>query len=355
MSTATCPALSTMPVSALRSHPMNIKVYGDLETDRDFLTSIQHWGIIDPIVYQPLSFDGGTTFENVIVSGHRRFLAARTFKFDNVPVRLAMPERRFDNELDLLEIERLILEANKQRVKSRVQIGREFIELRRIETRSAELRKKAGTSGKDFPKVGRARDIAADALGISGRTAEKLSKIIEKADTGDETAKQVLTDLDEKKVSISAGYLKALNIRSDDEDPNSNRSLRRQAFLKDHPEHVGKKNSVIDGMLALDEQNRPVNQTPWEKECKRLRKLSMTYASVRGDSFNKATGQYDTFYIHTKDFICRDERIAVEFATAIEEVWRRFENEALYLKSVKQKFVASGGQGVFVPNTVEQG
>ncbi len=317
-----------MPVSALRSHPMNIRVYGDLETDSEFLTSIQRWGIIDPIVYQPLSFDGGATFENVIVSGHRRFLAARTFKLHDVPVKLLMPDRKFVTELDLLDIERLVLEANKQRVKYQTQIGREFIELRRIEARSAELRQKLGTSGKDFPKVGRARDIAANALGIGGRTAEKLSKIIEKADTGDETAKQVLSDLDGKKITISAGYLKALNIRSDDEDPDSNRSLRRQAFLKDHPEHAGKKNSVIDRMLMLDEQDRrmPVNKTPEEKERERVRRLRTRNVAIQGHSFNRATATFDTFSICTHALACRDEHVTVQIAKAIEDVVQRFGN-----------------------------
>lgn len=283
MSAATLRHVIAMPISKLVSHPLNIRVYGTLETDKNFLDSIQRWGVIDPIVYQPVSFDNGQTFVNIIVSGHRRFLAARTFKFFDVPVRVALPDHEpIVSEDDLLAIERLVIEANRQRVKTHEQIGREFIELQRIEKRAAALRQQAGkatpetlTLGNAVPQVqkGRARDIAAASLGVSGKTAEKISKIIEKADAGDTQAKTVLDDLAAKRVSVTAGYLKAMNIQNDKENPTSNRAQRRQEFLKSHPDWVGHKNSELDKEIQrLDAQNkRP--KTPCELANERLKSL----------------------------------------------------------------------------------
>ena len=170
--------MNTMRTAELVSHPLNRRVYGSLETDSDFLESIERFGIREPIVYHPLSYDGGKTFHNVIVSGHRRFLAARTLKIDSVPVTLAFPDHAPICEQEhLVAVERLVIEMNRQRVKTYEQVAREFDELLRIETALASDRQKSGVKnlGKNFP-AGRARDIAARALGMSARRRRKFPK-----------------------------------------------------------------------------------------------------------------------------------------------------------------------------------
>ena len=309
---ATTIEVTSLPTSELRSHPLNIKIYGELETDTQFLDSIQRWGIIDPIVYQPIRLNGQKV-ENIIVSGHRRFLAARAFNLPTVPVRMAIPSSPvIENEADLLAMERLVIEANRQRVKNHVQIGREFIELKRIEERAAALRKTTGTAiGKDFPK-GRARDIAAATLGISGRTAEKISKIIEKADAGNKVATKVLADISAKATTVSAGYLKALGVKSDKEDSTSNRSQRRQEFIKLHPEHADEKNSTIDKLLHAMEVAKSGSgvhhaQTPKEKLDARIIAIAPKetrytgqhlQVQVNGDGYSPTTNTYSLIKVY---------------------------------------------------------
>lgn len=225
-----------MRVTDLHPHPMNVRVYGLLETNAEFLESIERWGVMEPIVYQPLSFDAGQTFQNTIISGHRRFLAATTFKMEDVPVKLAFPDHApICEEDDLLAVEELVIESNRQRVKTAEQVGREYQELKRIQSGLAAVREKSGraTLGKDFHTVGKARDIAAAPLGISGRTAEKISKIIEAADSGNETAKEALRQMNQErgKIKVETGFRMVFKPKEHQKSIETAKD-RRQLFMK---------------------------------------------------------------------------------------------------------------------------
>jgi hypothetical protein len=103
-----------------------------------------------------------------------------------------------------LEAERLIIESNRQREKTKGQKARETRELARIETALAKERMTLGV--KSALGKGKATEIVARETHQSNRTVEKQIAIVESAETGNATALRVLAELDENKTSVSAAY-----------------------------------------------------------------------------------------------------------------------------------------------------
>ena len=56
----------TVATDSLQTHPLNVKLYGvvDWKTgdNKTFLDSIDKHGILQPIIYARLSFDGGESY-----------------------------------------------------------------------------------------------------------------------------------------------------------------------------------------------------------------------------------------------------------------------------------------------------
>jgi len=192
----------------LEPHPKNEEIYGDTKSAADldgtFINSVREKGVLEPLVI---------TNGKQIISGHRRWLAAKATDTDRVPVR----KSEFDS--DLAEREALI-EFNRQREKTPGQIVNEFEEMEEIEKRRLD-EKGQTTQGrppkalKDLDTGGnvstsseesineKARRNAAKKIDadISGRTLEKGLKVKEKAESEDEpeevreTARQQWEDL----------------------------------------------------------------------------------------------------------------------------------------------------------------
>jgi len=177
-------SVSNIDPSKLSAHPKNREIYGDTESsddiDDNFVESVNENGVIEPLV---------ATTERQIISGHRRWIAAKSTDVNTIPVRLC----EFDD--DLAEREALI-EFNRQREKTPGQIVNEFEEMLEIEQeRAKERRKDAGEQfGKGSGNVsetfegGEARDKAAEKVNadVSGRTLEKGKKVKDKAESDDE-------------------------------------------------------------------------------------------------------------------------------------------------------------------------
>lgn len=165
-----------LPPATLIEHPDNARIYGD-DADADLIESIRIKGVLTPLL---------VTRSNVIISGHRRWKAAMTLGLSSVPIAYF----ESDDELDVLEA---LIEANRQRVKTNEQLGREFLELKRIEAERAKLRQLAAQNNdagravpENFPELedrGDARDQAAAKLGISGKQGEKIVKVLGHIDT----------------------------------------------------------------------------------------------------------------------------------------------------------------------------
>jgi ParB-like chromosome segregation protein Spo0J len=186
-------------VNEFTPHPLNEKVYGSPKADEKLIESIEKVGVLQPIIVNR---------NKQIVSGHRRWQACKI-----------IAERRPDKDFHILAItfggsdfqaEQLLIESNRQRVKTIEQKAREFRELKRIEAALARERMLAGRKidpGKNFSR-GRAEDNAAAALGMSRPTARKLEAVVQKADGGDPEAQAALRALNEKKMSVDAAYRK---------------------------------------------------------------------------------------------------------------------------------------------------
>jgi ParB family chromosome partitioning protein len=133
--------ISEADPSNLQPHPKNTEIYGDTDDvddlDETFKQSVAEKGVG---VLEPLVITNGKK----IISGHRRWLAARDAEHDEVPVRYS----QFDD--DLTEREALI-EFNRQRDKTPGQLVNEFEEMLEIEEekdRQGERNDLDPTSGK---------------------------------------------------------------------------------------------------------------------------------------------------------------------------------------------------------------
>ena len=117
-----------LPTIQLKPHPLNNDIYGD-GADRHLIQSIKDNGIIEPLIID---------HQDRIVSGHRRWFAAREIMLQEVPVEM-FPSH------DELDIQTALVEANRQRVKTNEQlhalqheIGFAEQEVSRIEDRELE-------------------------------------------------------------------------------------------------------------------------------------------------------------------------------------------------------------------------
>lgn len=169
----------------LKPHPKNTEIYGDTDDvgdlDDAFLESVREKGVLEPLVI---------TNGKEIISGHRRWLAAKDGGLASVPVRYS----DFDDELTEREA---LIEFNRQREKTPGQVVNEFEEMLEIEKERANEREKQGgeSGGKGCGNVstplddtGKARDKAAEKVNadVSGRTLEKGKTVKDKAESDEE-------------------------------------------------------------------------------------------------------------------------------------------------------------------------
>jgi ParB family chromosome partitioning protein len=178
-------------VEDLKPHPANQQIYGDAEEpDPELVDNIRQHGVLQAILIVKKT--------NTIISGNRRWIAAKAAGLKEVPVEYfeepRSGPRRKPKEEDILEV---LVHSNKQRVKTNEQIAREGKALLRVEKIRAKRRNKeaaARTNAKrqgqepapveTFPQAdkGKARDKVGEALGVSGRTAEKMVEVVDEVD-----------------------------------------------------------------------------------------------------------------------------------------------------------------------------
>jgi len=156
-------------INLLKPHPRNVEIYGD-EDVRDLQQSISESGWIKPLTVNP---------EHVVISGHRRYHAAKALGYTEIPVvveTFATPES---------EMERLLRE-NENRGKTPEQQIREGMTWEPIEKAKAEEREKRGNTSyppKNFSEGGEVRNIIARRVGLgSGVTYEKGKAVVERID-----------------------------------------------------------------------------------------------------------------------------------------------------------------------------
>jgi ParB-like chromosome segregation protein Spo0J len=187
-------------------HEVNQSIYRDAPDD-EFIESIKRLGVLEPILaMQPLATldsDGGTSVRpTVVLSGHRRMNAARALELDEVPV-IIQPEEMVETDDDAI---RLLILSNRQRDKTNEQRAREFAVLKEVEERLAKERMRRGEPASG--KSGRASDLAAEAVGMSGRTADRAVSVVEAIDEAEASGDEGRVDNLRRKLnhSVNKGH-----------------------------------------------------------------------------------------------------------------------------------------------------
>lgn len=164
-------------LSKLRNHPLNIKVFGELQSDADadqFTASIREHGVQSPIQITPDRGDG----THLILSGHRRRQAAAKCGHQSAPC-IVREDADSPEQSDLIWSE-----MNLQREMTVEQRARYYKEREAIEVMLAKQRQKMGKGNSltQEKAKGQAKDKAANAAKMSRKTAEKAVEVVEAID-----------------------------------------------------------------------------------------------------------------------------------------------------------------------------
>ena len=192
--------VSTASVNELTPHPKNEDIYGADEPAGDIAESVRENGVLEPLVIKS---------DKTIISGHRRWRAARNEGIEQVPVRIA------DFESELAEREALI-EFNRQREKTPEQKMREAKELEAVERERAKDRQGTRTDLNSDDNEGnrhratyctKSRDEIAEKTGFgSGENFRRAEKVYDRAQEGDETAQEQWEQVNEGEQSVRGAY-----------------------------------------------------------------------------------------------------------------------------------------------------
>ena len=191
--------MELIDIGLLRPHPKNEEIYEHPtgESWAAFVVSIRASGILEPIV---------VTSDWRIVSGHRRWLAAKEIGLAQVPY----TARTFPNEDSVLSA---LVEYNRYRVKTVREVMREATLIQEVEERAAKARQVAaswGTVKENLPEQaltgkGQTRDKVAAAIGMSGRTYDKLRYITDQGKTNDKV-RELIDRIDKGESSIDSVF-----------------------------------------------------------------------------------------------------------------------------------------------------
>ena len=185
-------------IDSLSPHPLNQEIYQD-EANEALVSSIREHGILVPLLIKK---------DSTIISGHRRWDAAKKLGLASVPVQYV----EFPDELAEREA---VIHSNRQRVKTFSQMMREAEELEAIEQERALQRKSWGGKGglpQDVPNLahlerGKTRTKVAEAVGIGGHTQyEKAKKIWQAAQASDTVAQQMVRALDRGEITLHSAF-----------------------------------------------------------------------------------------------------------------------------------------------------
>ena len=193
----------------LRPHPKNAEVYGDTDNagdlDEAFVESVREKGVLEPLVIT----DG-----KEIISGHRRWLAAKATNTDRVPV------RKSSFESDLEEREALI-EFNRQREKTPAQKINEIDEIKDV------IKVKSGSGRTNSKQNDRWEEKAIEKVksDISPSTYRKGKEVKNKAESEEENtevkeaAEEAWNELQtDSNASFSGAYQKVKDAEKDADD-----------------------------------------------------------------------------------------------------------------------------------------
>lgn len=228
-------------INLLHPHPRNVEIYGD-EDVTELQQSIRESGWIKPLTVNP---------EYVVISGHRRYQAAKALGYTQIPVVIeafASPEA---------EMERLLRE-NENRGKTPEQQIREGMTWEPIENVRAEKREKLGNTRNPTRKCvegkGEAVDIIARRVGLgSGDTYKKGREVVQYMDSmlgiGSERGSIIRMNLNDE--SINAAHKAMKKYQQLDKEARERRERQEAARLKGQ---MTKLHTVVDQVLDLADE-----------------------------------------------------------------------------------------------------
>lgn len=251
----------------LKPHKTNIDIYGTESVDIDLVESIKNKGILEPLVIVD---------DNTILSGHRRWLAAKELKLEKIPCR----SMSFSDELDEKEA---LIEFNRQRKKTHSQRMNEadliegiVKERNIIKQKATQLDgrtvdnqpKKKGSVGltsdtpnqpkymkvvggkavvtSDIPKSRSDAEIASK-IGISRDKYTKEKKVWDTAKTGDTYAKSLVEKLDKEDVSANEAA-KRIKVYQEAPEPIKEKIIKEDLTAKEAVVAIEEIKKPEDGM-----------------------------------------------------------------------------------------------------------
>lgn len=279
--------------SDLEVHPLNVRIYGEPVLDQEFLTSIKQEGVLEPIVLVRLAkptpeISGETEYQDYILSGHRRWAAAKQVGLERVPT------RHFSVGGSVLEVEKYLILYNQQRIKTPEQIAREFTELKRIETELAKERQGTRTDlGVPLPQSarGKARDKAAAKLGKKARTLEKMAQVVAAADLGNPQARVVVDEVNRGEKSVHAAFKEVVKSNPEDAIPDvsaahQEATMELQAWIKEQNVPATVSRSKIEGRFNLTLSDLTADQV--RAVVRELKEFARYIEHVTGKPFEPA-------------------------------------------------------------------
>jgi ParB-like nuclease domain len=191
--------LNENEIRRLKPHPLNDRIYGASAPDKELQKSIEDNGVFNPIIINR---------NKEILSGTRRWLAAKKVGFKKVPV-ITLLSKGAEGLLG----EQFLIESNRARVKTEGEKVREVAELLRIESELAKQRQLLGTKdlgptsgqGSERKTKGSAAELVAKKVGWG---EPKVREAVAVA-----ASKTALAAVDAGK-SVHEAYKKLKNTRS---------------------------------------------------------------------------------------------------------------------------------------------
>jgi len=210
-----------MPVGELKPHPLNSDLYNtDDRGVEEIVERIQSVGFRDEhrILVTPESHF--TDADWTIISGHRRVAACREVGLESVPAEVVEYDTPAEEQANLVL-------ANLHRNKTRGEITREGHKLAMAERARAEERQLNPRQNYAEGETGRARDFAAEHLGISRESLRKGEYVLKKANNGNVVAQRQMDQLDADEQSYHGAYEAVKNAEGQERDgpPQSTREL----------------------------------------------------------------------------------------------------------------------------------
>ena len=272
----------TRKVEELTQHPTSLDVYGANEETSDLEPSIKEHGVIVPLSITP---------EGVILSGNRRYRAAKNVGLEEVPcvvVSLATKE----------EEDVYIVEANRARVKTASQLYNEAAKLREAYAALAKKRQIAGLKSSLVSAINETATVEVNLTstvavplpkGVSNPTRAAIAKTLNTGESslkrlmhvgdlakiGNKTAIEALALLDKGEITLNKAENMVRAALRKEQAENGEEPEREPTYMESCIIEARKNAAALKAILrkVLDTPDNDVNMVPWFVFCEELDRI----------------------------------------------------------------------------------